>query len=220
MKKLLYIDNSIKERYKPYEHFKDYFTIPYDVVYASKGQVPSSVEGYTHILISGSSACVHDDEEWIRQVEMLIKQAYDKNINVLGVCFGHQLLAKTLFGPDKVITRKTPEIGWREVRILKDDKIFGRKGSILYGFVYHYQEVQNVLEGIIGYTDNSKEYIFKVKDKNIWGVQPHFEIDIDQGKELIDRSLTSKKINELGVFDYEIKDSKYIVQMMSKFQAL
>ena len=59
------------------------------------------------ILLTGSSAGVYDDLDWIAPLERFVRAAYDANIPMAGICFGHQLIAQALGG-----TVVKSEKGW------------------------------------------------------------------------------------------------------------
>jgi len=76
----------------------------FDVFYVTENDFPDSINGYDGILVTGSPSSVHDDDDWIKRLSVLIKQADEKNKRILASCFGHQLVAKTFGG----------EIGYNE----------------------------------------------------------------------------------------------------------
>jgi GMP synthase-like glutamine amidotransferase len=65
---------------------------------------PADLEG---IVITGSAAGVYDDLPWLDPLRAFIRDAYGKRTPMLGVCFGHQIMADALGGD----VRKS-EKGW------------------------------------------------------------------------------------------------------------
>ena len=65
---------------------------------------PASLEA---ILLTGSSAGVYDDLDWIAPLEHFVRAAYHAKIPMAGICFGHQLIAQALGG-----TVRKSEKGW------------------------------------------------------------------------------------------------------------
>ncbi|KQU94372.1 type 1 glutamine amidotransferase [Devosia sp. Root105] len=59
------------------------------------------------ILITGSAAGVYDDYAWLDPLRAFIRSAYAANTPMLGICFGHQIMADALGGD----VRKS-EKGW------------------------------------------------------------------------------------------------------------
>lgn len=56
---------------------------------------PKKLEG---IILTGSAAGVYDDEPWMPALREFITEAYAQKIPMLGICFGHQIMADTLGG--------------------------------------------------------------------------------------------------------------------------
>ena len=63
--------------------------------------------GLEAILITGSSAGVYDDLDWIAPLERFVRAAYEARTSMVGICFGHQLIAQALGG-----TVRKSEKGW------------------------------------------------------------------------------------------------------------
>lgn len=74
---------------------------------AEKGELPSDINAADAYLITGSRHGVNDGFPWIAQLEEFVRQLHQHQKKVIGICFGHQLIAKALGG--KVI--KSPK-GW------------------------------------------------------------------------------------------------------------
>jgi GMP synthase-like glutamine amidotransferase len=63
-----------------------------------KGEFPEGLHRFDGLLIGGSPASVHDEDDWIRELMRLIRQAYAVGMPLAGACFGHQAIAKALGG--------------------------------------------------------------------------------------------------------------------------
>jgi len=70
------------------------------------GDLPARAEAFDGMLITGSSAGVYDDLPWIEPLLEFLRRARGQT-RLVGVCFGHQALAKAFGG---VVTRS--ERGW------------------------------------------------------------------------------------------------------------
>ena len=73
-------------------------TITFETFIVHQQEFPKSLKDFDAILVSGSRADSFADEPWIKDLSKLIQQAFDTNIPILAVCFGHQLTAITLGG--------------------------------------------------------------------------------------------------------------------------
>lgn len=72
------------------------------------------------LVILGGPMSPNDDLPWIAQERKLIKELLDKDVPILGVCYGAQQIAKTLGCQIKKAPVK--EVGWAPVE-LQSDKI-------------------------------------------------------------------------------------------------
>ncbi len=65
---------------------------------------PRAFDGY---LISGSRYGVYEDRPWIKSLQQFVVDCWEQNVRMVGICFGHQLIAHSLGGR----TEKA-ECGW------------------------------------------------------------------------------------------------------------
>lgn len=61
-------------------------------------EFPDSIHSAEGWLLSGSKHGVYDDVPFIRPLEQFVRDAYAEQVPLVGICFGHQLMAQALGG--------------------------------------------------------------------------------------------------------------------------
>lgn len=141
---------------------------------------------YSHIIISGSEASINDKNKWDEYLANLILDSVKLNKHILGICYGHQFIAKTLVGDNCVGKAKIPELGWLKIN-LSDNKIFKNIDKPLF-MVSHYDEVKYLDDNFItiANSQNCAIHGFQHKVHPIWGVQFHPEYMISEADEIFE----------------------------------
>ena len=62
------------------------------------GEFPESLDAYDVVLVTGSRHSVYENNRWIEPLENLLRQAHARRQKIVGICFGHQILAQALGG--------------------------------------------------------------------------------------------------------------------------
>ena len=127
---------------------------------------------------------------------------------LLGICVGLQMFAD--IGYEEIETKglgwisgkvskidnqdgkfKLPHIGWNEINIVKDSKIFKdiENNSHMY-FVHSYEFVPNDKKVISATTDYSTKVVCSVEKENIFGTQFHPEKSDKFGLKIIDNFIS------------------------------
>ncbi|ROS01741.1 GMP synthase-like glutamine amidotransferase [Sinobacterium caligoides] len=65
---------------------------------ALQQQLPPQPKAGEIYLITGSKAAAYEDHAWIKHLKHWVQQAHSNGAALLGLCFGHQLLAAALGG--------------------------------------------------------------------------------------------------------------------------
>jgi len=92
----------------------------YKVFEAEDGIIPSTLEDYTGLIIMGGPMGVYEMDIYphLKIVSRLIREAINRDLKVLGICLGSQLIAHTLGA--KVYQGHVEEIGWQDIELTGD----------------------------------------------------------------------------------------------------
>lgn len=135
------------------------------------------------VIITGSHATmVTDQAYWVRKLADWIPQVLKQNIPMLGICFGHQILAQSMGGV-VVYHPRGREIGTVSINLTpegKKDCLLGDLPALFTAHTSHAQTVNRLPEGAQLLAQNSFEthHAYRI-GKNAWGVQFHPEFTAD-----------------------------------------
>ncbi len=224
MDRILFLDNSIKnDLYKPLSYWEPVLLFDFDSYRASAGEFPNGLDDYSHIFVSGSSASVLDNSDWIEAEQELIRTAVELGKVIMGSCFGHQIIARALFGDGAVRKRPALDVDWPAIEILVDDALLGEAGSKIHGYVFHYDEVCKIDENeatVLARSDTCEIMALKLKDRPVWGIQPHFEMGIVDGLKFLELVKGEGVPDRQSYFKSTVKppkDSGWIIPLMKAF---
>lgn len=133
---------------------------------------------FAGIVITGSHAMVTDREPWSERSAEWLRQVANAGIPVLGICYGHQLLAHA-FGGTVAYHPHGIEIGTVTVRLCPDashDPLFNGLPPFFPAQTVHSQSATVLPEGAVLLAENDYEphHAFRL-GRNIWGTQFHPE---------------------------------------------
>lgn len=174
---------------KPFGSFADYFIngmalqpSHFQVVNVHHGEVlpKCSAAVFSGIVITGSAAMVTDRDDWVVATQHWLELAIEQEIPVLGVCFGHQLLADML-GGQVDYNPKGRHMGISVCRLNqlgKQDQLLSQitDAEEFDTFVSHQQAVMSAPESVTVLASCEYDNIHAFRyQANIWGVQFHPE---------------------------------------------
>lgn len=141
------------------------------------------------VIITGSHSMVTDHDDWSLYLSLWLRDVKHKSIPVLGICYGHQLLAKT-FGGQVDYHPKGKEIGTVRIELTeqgKNDPLLSVMPKTFLGHVTHAQSVITLPNQahLLAKNDFEGHHAFLING-NIWGVQFHPEFNADIIRAYID----------------------------------
>lgn len=81
--------------------------VEWQVYRAYAEELPAAADACDAYLVTGSRAGTYDELDWIAALESFVRELVRQRVPLVGVCFGHQLIAQALGGT----VAKSP-LGW------------------------------------------------------------------------------------------------------------
>lgn len=138
--------------------------------------------GLTGVIVTGSSAMVTDRHDWSERSADWLRAALTAETPILGICYGHQLLAHAL-GGEVDYNPSGREMGTVAVDLhahASDDPLFAPLPKRFDVQVSHLQSVLRPPTGatVLARSDQDDCQAFRWRD-HAWGLQFHPEFSVD-----------------------------------------
>lgn len=158
--------------------------IPWDRF--EKTHLDNNIKG---LILSGGPRSIHE-EDAPNLDSSIIHLAKERRIPILGICYGHQLLAHLLGG--KVIRGKKREYGPATLNVYHNSKLLNGLPRKMRVWMSHGDLVTEVPKGfrVIGKTENCPIAAYESTDELFFGVQFHPEVrHTEHGIKILDNFL-------------------------------
>jgi GMP synthase-like glutamine amidotransferase len=132
---------------------------------------------FSLVVILGAPESVNDNLNYLREEQKLIQNTVEKNIPVLGICLGSQLIAKT-FGASVYRGSKT-EIGfYDDLKISNNSKLFSGMNKPFTVFHWH-GDTFDLPDGAVRLVSSENYPNQAFQYKSAIGLQFHLEVNED-----------------------------------------
>ena len=231
MKKLLIIKTgatyaAIRQKHGDFDDFimNQAGLSPDDVFVSSvyKNESLPKLRDISAIIITGSHAMVSDFDDWSVYLSEWLRDVVQKSIPVLGICYGHQLIAQAL-GGNVGYHPGGREIGTVKIELTdngKKDPLLGVLPHNFSGHVMHSQTVMTLPANarVLAKNDFEKHHAFVLYD-TIWSVQFHPEFNADITHQYIEEQKTTL-LNEgynIEVFHESVQENDLGKLLLKRF---
>lgn len=150
--------------------------IPSDV----EAKVLAKIQGAKGIVLSGGARSVYD-----KNAPKFDKGILNLGLPILGICYGHQLIAQILGG--KVVSGKSGEYGLMRLNINNQKNLFNKINKTKKVWMNHRDIVVKLPVDFVATagTEHAKIAAYENKNKKIFGVQFHPEVTHTESGEKI-----------------------------------
>ena len=161
----------------------------FQVCHLHLGEALPVIDQVQGIFITGSAAYITDEAAWNFTGATYLRAAREAAVPILGVCYGHQMLAWA-FGGEVGFHPAGREIGTVEItctNAANQDRLFNTLPACFKAQVSHQQSVLRLPPDATLLAANAFDphHAFRL-DESIWGVQFHPEFNMDISRAYIE----------------------------------
>jgi GMP synthase (glutamine-hydrolysing) len=196
-----------------------------DIVDVSRGQPLPPCGSIAGVVITGSHDMVTARSDWMERTGKWLPQAVDMEIPILGICFGHQLLAWSM-GGTVGLNPTGRECGTVDITLKTSadrDPLFAGFGNSIRAQVSHTQSVLSLPRGATTLASGLRDPIQAfVIGKCAWGVQFHPEFGMEVVKEYINyhREALISEGQDLAELIASVEDTPAGTELLTRFGGL
>jgi GMP synthase (glutamine-hydrolysing) len=182
-------------------------------------------DGEAGVIVTGSHTMVTERKDWSERTADWLRDAVSRGLPVLGICYGHQLLAHAL-GGEVGNNPRGREFGSAEIALEEPAKVDELLGILPERFTAsegHTQSVLKLPKGAVRLASNEWDanQAFRIGDR-AWGVQFHPEFDLQIVREYIEhyRDLLSDEGQDPDSLQETVQDNPHGPAILKRFATL
>ncbi len=195
------------------------------VVDVTRGEPLPEYDAVAGVVVTGSHDMVTERLPWSEQTAQWLAGAVARPVPLLGICYGHQLLAHALGGvvADNPLGREYGTVAVRLTEAAAGDPLLGGLPSPLAAQMCHTQSVLRLPEGAtrLALDPRDPNPAFRVGAR-AWGVQFHPEFDAAVVRAYIDhmRPLLAAENQDPDQLRATVIDHPYGTEILRRFARL
>ena len=150
---------------------------------------PPALDGFDAAIVFGGEAQVDEEDAypWLRPEKDLVAELLQREVPLLGVCLGSQLVADVA---GAVVRRAAaPEIGWHEIELTPEganDPVLGFLPARFESFGWHYYEWLLPPGAVELARSAACLQAFRLDGRSVWGIQFHPEVTLSDLESWVD----------------------------------
>ncbi len=142
---------------------------------------------YSHLMHTGSSLSICAEADFLEEAEEIVRKCVDEDIPQMGVCYGHQLICRSLLGPSAIGRCSNGlEAGWMDVEIIGSGLEIPGAAPVSRILQSHFDRVLKIPDTSEVIATNAHTDIqgFADREKNLLSLQFHPEFTRAEGNRL------------------------------------
>ncbi|HLC68468.1 MAG TPA: GMP synthase subunit A [Candidatus Bilamarchaeaceae archaeon] len=162
--------------------------LDFEATIINDSQTAYQPENVEKIILSGGPKSVYNRKPALS--ERMVEHAAAENMPLLGICFGHQLLAHQLGG--KVERGKSAEYGLTKIYVDKEDILLRGLPKTFNAWASHFDEVITLPRDFaqLAHSEINQFEAMKHKTKALFGLQFHPEVwHTENGERILENFL-------------------------------
>jgi len=186
----------------------------YETIYLDDKSVEFQM--FTHLLLTGSELSASQGSEYDEEIFETIYSFVQARKPILGICHGHQMLARYLAGDEYCRRAIQPEFGFKSMKITDDELFAGIQNPIF--LESRYDEVFDLPPEFKIVAANETEAVqgFRYKNLPVWGIQFHPEFLFEDGEDMLQKHLTENPQDKI-YYRNDLIDKMHLEQNLRIF---